>query len=167
MISFISKCNMKKQVRCHLLNKEDIKTSAILVFWKITKREFKVCMNHMPRNWPSSLITSSVDVLPLELVSTFDFADEFEGDLTLGGLPVSAAGSSEVFLLRRVNKFLSASSAWIKAETHSFSDLKKRGVMKVILITLARNTGLVLLPSTPVWKVACFLSRHLCELRFA
>ncbi|EPY76138.1 hypothetical protein CB1_001490011 [Camelus ferus] len=35
-----------------------------------------------------------------DLGSTFDFAGEFGGDLTFCGLPVSAAGSAEVFLLR-------------------------------------------------------------------
>lgn len=92
----------------------------------------------------------------LDLV-TFDFAGVFGGDLTLGGFPVFAARSAEVFLLKWVNKFISASSAWINAETHSFSDLEKEGAVKVVITVLARNTGLVLLSCTPLWKLICFL----------
>lgn len=80
----------------------------------------------------------------LDVVSTFDFAGEFGGDLTLGGLPVSATGSGEMFLRKCVNKCISASSAWIKAETHSFSDLKMGGGTKVVIIMLATNTEFVL-----------------------
>lgn len=69
----------------------------------------------------------------LSLVSTFDFAGVFCIDLAVVGVTLmdcflsSAIGSAGVFLPCRVNRLISDSSEWTKADTHSFSDWGKRG----------------------------------------
>lgn len=65
-------------------------------------------------------------------VSAFSFTREFCSNLVVLGVAEvyvflgSAAGSAGVFVLWRVNRFMSASSECTRADTHSFSDLGKK-----------------------------------------
>lgn len=106
-----------------------------------------------------------------DLVCSFNCPGELGGDLTLGGFPVSAAGSAEMFLPRRwVSKFISVSSAWIKAETHSFSDSKKggEGCHKGSNYNVGWKHWICFFyPALRCERlITCFVGRHLCVSQF-